>query len=114
MKKLIFVAIIGISIFISCTPEYVNLKMIDNGEIIQKVYNGINASYGDTVLYQDYYTEDGLLSGKKHEYSLVTSDEFKENEKCTQWHYGINKPSDEYPDWISKDVTARKAIIVKP
>lgn len=115
MKKSIFAFIIGAAAFVSCTPEYVNLKMIDNGELILNVYNEICASYGDTVLYQEYYTEDGLpFSGKNFEYSLVTDEQFKKNRKREQWHYGINEPSAEYPDWKSKKITARRAVVVKP
>lgn len=89
--------------------------MLDNGEIISNVYNGINASYGDTVLYQDHYKGEGFpYSGKKHIYRLVTLEDFKKNQKeLTQWYYGGHKPSDEYPDWISQDVSVRSAVVVK-
>ncbi len=112
---LLIIVAIATSLFTSCVPKKVNLKMLDNGETISNVHNGIGAFYGDTILYQDYYTEDGLpYSGKKHEYSLVTPEEWRKNQKeLKQWHYGIHKPSDEYPDWLSKDVTVRRAVVVK-
>ena len=115
--KLLILIIFSIatSLFTACNPEKVNLKMLDNGETISKVYNGIGSSYGDTVLYQDHYNEDGFsYSGEKHNYRLVTLEDFKKNQKeLKQWHHGIHKPSDEYPDWISKDVSVRRAVVVK-
>jgi hypothetical protein len=112
MKAIIFSFCIFSFLFSSCTPERVNLKFIDNGDLVNGVYNSIECNIGDTVLYQTTYrSEDPCASESSFTDELVTNEEWAQKQRVI-WHYG-NTSCAGYEDWVKKRLSVRKAIVVE-
>jgi len=113
MKKNIFyfcIIIITVSVcLISCAPDKVNIKMFDNGQVLQGIENRADLSIGDTCIFEEHWQD--YMYGRDYtvSYSIVTKEEMQRHLKNeVVWRF--KGDSHEY---LVENVTFRKGIIIK-